>query len=222
MIFLAQEYYVGKEINMILRVLVVGPIMENTYILGSENSGDCVVIDPGGEPDKVLEEVDNLGLKVGMILNTHGHGDHTGGVAGIKEVTGATYGINMNDAPMLKSDNSWISSIVPGYQIPPDPDINVSHEDVLEVGDISLKVIATPGHTPGGVCYYTDGLLFTGDTLFQGSIGRFDLAGGNGRLLIQNILSRLMTLPPDTKVYPGHGPESTVGQEKLTNPFLLG
>ena len=96
------------------------------------------------------------------------------------------------------------------------------HEQILEVGDIRIRVIETPGHTQGGVCYYTEGLLFTGDTLFQGSIGRSDLPGGNGRLLIQNILSRLMTLPADTIVYPGHGPESTVGREKLTNPFLLG
>ena len=207
---------------MIVRPLVIGTIMENTYILGSEDSGDCVIIDPGGEPDRVLEEVETLGLKVGMILNTHGHGDHVGGVAGIKNATNATYGIHKSDAEMLKSDNSWIATIMPGFQDPPEPDINVMHEQILEVGDIRIRVIETPGHTQGGVCYYTEGLLFTGDTLFQGSIGRSDLPGGNGRLLIQNILSRLMTLPADTIVYPGHGPESTVGREKLPNPFLLG
>tara|TARA_Y100000590_G_scaffold213510_1_gene242000 strand:- start:8802 stop:9401 length:600 start_codon:yes stop_codon:yes gene_type:complete len=196
--------------------------MENTYILGSEDSGDCVIIDPGGEPDRVLEEVETLELRVGMILNTHGHGDHVGGVAGIKNATNATYGIHEADAGMLKSDNSWIATMMPGFQDPPEPDINVIHEQILEVGDIRIRVIETPGHTQGGVCYYTEGLLFTGDTLFQGSIGRSDLPGGNGRLLIQNILSRLMSLPTDTIVYPGHGPESTVGREKLTNPFLLG
>jgi len=207
---------------MIVRPLVIGTIMENTYILGSEESGDCVIIDPGGEADRVLEEVETLGLKIGMILNTHGHGDHVGGVAGIKNATDATYGIHAADSEMLKSDNSWIATIMPGFLDPPEPDINVVHEQILEVGSIQIKVIETPGHTQGGVCYYTEGLLFTGDTLFQGSIGRSDLPGGNGRLLIQNILSRLMSLPADTIVYPGHGPETTVGREKLTNPFLLG
>jgi glyoxylase-like metal-dependent hydrolase (beta-lactamase superfamily II) len=207
---------------MIVRQLVIGTIMENTYILGSEDSGDCVIIDPGGEAEKILEEVESLGLKVGMILNTHGHGDHVGGVTGIKNVTGATYGIHAEDQAMLKLDNSWIASIMPGYQTPPEPDMNVVHEQLLEVGSLSLKVIETPGHTLGGVCYYAEGLVFTGDTLFEGSIGRSDLPGGNGGLLIQNIISRLMSLPTDTIVYPGHGPKTTVGREKLTNPFLLG
>ena len=128
---------------MIVRPLVIGTIMENTYILGSEESGDCVIIDPGGEADRVLEEVETLGLKIGMILNTHGHGDHVGGVAGIKNATDATYGIHAADSEMLKSDNSWIATIMPGFLDPPEPDINVVHEQILEVGSIQIKVIET-------------------------------------------------------------------------------
>ena len=207
---------------MIVRPLVVASFMENTYIVGSEETKECAIIDPGAESDRILEEVEQLGLTVKVVLNTHGHSDHIGAVAAIKEATGATYAIHEGDAELLKQDNQWMAQMVPDFREPPEPDRYVKNGDVIEVGDVKLRVIETPGHTPGGVCYYSDGVVFTGDTLFQGSIGRFDMPGGDGRLLLHGILMRLMVLPTDTKVYPGHGPDSTIAREKLTNPFLMG
>ena len=207
---------------MIVRPLVVGSIMENTYIVESEETKECAIIDPGAEADRILEEVERLGLTVRVILNTHGHGDHIGAVAAIKEATGATYAIHEGDAELLRQDRQWMTQMMPDVKPPPEPDWYVKSDDVIEVGEVKLKVIETPGHTPGGVCYYGDGVVFTGDTLFQGSIGRSDMPGGDGRLLVYGILTRLMVLPADTKVYPGHGPDSTIAREKLTNPFLKG
>jgi len=195
--------------------------MENTYILVSEKTSECVIIDPGGEAERILEEVASMGLTVKTILNTHGHGDHNGAVAAVKEATGATYAIHERDIGLLKNGIQWLAQMMPDVRPPPEPDWYVKNDDLIEVGDVKLRVIETPGHTPGGVCYYGDGILFTGDTLFQGSIGRFDMPGGDGRILLHGILTRLMVLPVDTKVYPGHGPESTIAREKLTNPFLL-
>jgi len=206
---------------MIIRPILVAA-MENTYIVGSEATKECAVIDPGAESSRILAEVERLGLTVKAILNTHGHGDHVGAVAAIKEATGASYAIHQGDAEMLREDNSWMMRMVPDFRTPPEPDKFVAEGEGIEVGDGSLRVIETPGHTPGGVCYYVEGAVFTGDTLFQGSIGRSDFPGGNGRQLILSILNRLMTLPPDTRVYPGHGPSSTIGREKSSNPFLTG
>jgi len=208
------------ELYMILKTLVVGPIIENTYIIGSKQTLEAVIIDPGGEPARVISEIENLHLNVKYILNTHGHGDHIGAVASLKQSTGAEYGIHQADADMLKRDNSWIKQVMPDFEHPPEPDFYVKHDDIIVLGDINVRVIETPGHTQGGVCYYIGESVFTGDTLFQGSIGRFDMPGGDGNQLIKNIITRLMTLPTDTKVYPGHGSESTIAREKLTNPFL--
>ena len=208
---------------MIIRPLVVGEsIMENTYIVGSEETKECVVIDPGAEADRILEEVQNLGLTVKYILNTHGHGDHIGAVADVKEATGATYGIHEADVELLRRDRQWMTLMIPGSKEPPDPDIFVKDGDVFNLGDVELTAIETPGHTKGGVCYYGGGAVFTGDTLFQGSVGRFDTQEGDGRQLILGIFTKIMTLPADTKVYPGHGPDTSIAREKLTNPFLSG
>ena len=208
---------------MIIRPLVVGEsIMENTYIVGSEETKECVIIDPGAEADRILEEVQNLGLTVKYILNTHGHGDHIGAVADVKEATGATYGIHEADVELLRRDRQWMTLMIPGSKEPPDPDIFVKDGDVFNLGDVELTAIETPGHTKGGVCYYGGGAVFTGDTLFQGSVGRFDTPEGDGRQLILGIFTKIMTLPADTKVYPGHGPDTSIAREKLTNPFLSG
>ena len=208
---------------MIIVPLVVGGAMqENTYIVGSEETKECVVIDPGAEADRIMEEVESLGLTVKYILNTHGHGDHIGGVAGVKEATGATYGIHEADVELLTRDSQWMKLMVRDSQEAPEPDVFVKDGDVFTVGDVELTAIETPGHTQGGVCYYTEGMVFTGDTLFQGSVGRFDTPEGDGKQLVLGIFTKIMTLPADTKVYPGHGPDTTIAREKLTNPFLSG
>ena len=208
---------------MIIHRIVIGSIMENAYILGTAGSKDCVVIDPGGNPDVILEQVDILGFNVSMILNTHGHADHIGGVSGIKRVSGATYAIHEKEASILQSDNRWAVNIMPGFEDPPIPDIWLGDNNKdITLEDFSINIIETGGHTPGGVCYYTEGAVFTGDTLFRGSIGRYDLPGGDGELLVRNIHQKLLTLPGDTRVLPGHGPESTIIWEKTTNPYLTG
>ncbi len=208
---------------MIIHRIVIGSIMENAYILGAVGSKDCVVIDPGGNPDVILEQVDILGFNVSMILNTHGHADHIGGVSGIKRVSGATYAIHNKEASILQSDNRWAVNIMPGFEDPPIPDIWLGDNNKdITLEDFSITIIETGGHTPGGVCFYADGAVFTGDTLFRGSIGRYDLPGGDGELLVRNIHQKLLTLPGDTRVLPGHGPESTIIWEKTTNPYLTG
>ena len=208
---------------MIIHRIDIGSIMENAYILGAVGSKDCVVIDPGGNPDVILEQVDILGFNVSMILNTHGHADHIGGVSGIKRVSGATYAIHNKEASILQSDNRWAVNIMPGFEDPPIPDIWLGDNNKdITLEDFSITIIETGGHTPGGVCFYADGAVFTGDTLFRGSIGRYDLPGGDGELLVRNIHQKLLTLPGDTRVLPGHGPESTIIWEKTTNPYLTG
>ena len=207
---------------MILRKLVVMPFSENIYIVGSEQTRECVVIDPGADGAGVLGEIARLGLKVKLILNTHGHGDHVAAVAAVKEGTGAPYAIHPGDKPLLKSAYELARSYIKDFREPPEPDMELKDGDTIEVGETKLMVLETPGHTPGGVCLYGDGLVFTGDTLFQGSIGRFDLPGGDGRQLLASITTKLLTLPDETRVLPGHGPETSIGREKQHNPFLTG
>ena len=132
---------------MIVRLLVVGSIMENTYIVGSEDTKECAIIDPGGEADRVLEEVEQLVLTAKVVLNTHGHGDHTRAVVEIEEATGATYAIHEGDIDLLKQDNQCMAVMVPGVKEPPEPDWYVKNDDVIEIGEVKLRVIETPGHT---------------------------------------------------------------------------
>ncbi len=206
--------------DMILKTIVVGQLMENTYIIAAGDTKECVIIDPGDEGDRILYEANGLGLTVKLIINTHGHSDHTGAVESIRDATGATYGIHRGDVHMLRSSVLKIHS---GNHSIVGPDRLVEDGDILHVGGIELNVITTPGHTQGSVCYYikNKGALFTGDTLLNGSIGRSDMPGGNSKQLMYSIMNRLMLLPVDTQVYPGHGPGSTIGHEKLTNPFVL-
>ena len=208
--------------DLILRRVVVTPFVENVYIVGSQAAGECMVVDPGAQPERILYEVERLGLTVKLIVNTHGHADHTSAVAGVKAATGAPYAIHQADVPLLKGNSSWAIQAVPDYQPPPDPDRFLQEVDTLEVGELSFRVLETPGHTPGGVCIYGYGLVFTGDTLFQGSIGRSDMPGSDGRQLLVSIFSKLLTLPEETVVLPGHGMRSNIGEEKRSNPFLRG
>ncbi len=208
--------------QLMVRRLVVEPFMENVYIVGSQTTRECIVIDPGAEAERILSEVNLMGLTVKLIVNTHGHGDHTSGVAGVKAGTGAPYAIHQADVALLKSGSAWVRQMLKDYQPPPEPDRFLQEGDTLAVGEFSFQVLETPGHTQGGVCIYGHGALFTGDTLFQGSIGRFDTTGGNGHQLLQSIVGKLLTLPEDTLVLPGHGMHSSIGEEKQSNPFLQG
>lgn len=188
---------------MIIRQLDVGHMDNFCYLVGCEKTRKAVVIDPGAEVDRIVSEAHKDGLVIQYIVNTHGHGDHTAGSARLKALTGANIIIHTLEAAAV-----------------PQADILLSGDQELKVGEITFKVFHTPGHTPGGICLYAEGNLFTGDTLFVGDSGRTDLTGGHRPTLAASI-RRLMTLPDDTVVWPGHdyGPtsSSTIGWEKRHN-----
>ncbi|OGR12389.1 MAG: MBL fold metallo-hydrolase [Desulfobacterales bacterium RIFOXYA12_FULL_46_15] len=205
---------------MIIKKLEVGPIMANCFILGCESTKEAVVIDPGDDADRILMTLAKSELKVKYLINTHGHFDHVGANKRMKEVTGAQLAVHPDDEPMFKElSRSAIMFGLSAENSPP-ADIHLNDGDEISFGQITLKVLHTPGHSRGGICLYTKGHLFAGDTLFAGSIGRTDLNGGDYDTLISSIKEKLLVLEPETIVYTGHGPETTIGNEKKRNPFL--
>jgi len=205
---------------LIIKELAVGPIMANCYIVGCERTKSAVVIDPGDETHKILMALAQSELMVKYILNTHGHFDHVGGNQKMKDATHADILIHAADAPMLSMLSAAGASFGLAVDDSPPADRTIKEGDLITFGDITLKVIHTPGHSPGGVSFYTDGVVFVGDTLFAGSIGRTDFPGGNFETLISSIKNKLFPLGDNTKVYTGHGPATSIGMEKRYNPFL--
>ncbi|MBF0235647.1 MAG: MBL fold metallo-hydrolase [Desulfamplus sp.] len=205
---------------MIIKTLEVGPIMANCYILGCEKTKEAVVIDPGDDADDILMALSKFGLKVKYLLNTHGHFDHVGANKRMKEVTKAQIMIHAEDEPMLSQLGRAAASFGLSAENSPGADSHLKDGDEISFGEITLKVIHTPGHSRGGICLYADGHVFVGDTLFSGSIGRTDLPGGDYNTLISSIREKIFHLPDNTIVYTGHGPETTIAKEKRTNPFL--
>ncbi len=208
---------------MIIDRLAVGPFATNCYIVGSEESRQGIIIDPGDDAAAILGRVADLGLDIKMLVLTHGHIDHVGALKAVKEATGAEMAIHADDAKSLRGLRGVLQSIiVPGlfYPLPPPPERLLRDGDSLDVGGLHFEVLHTPGHTPGGICLLGEGVVFSGDTLFNYGIGRTDLPGGSYHRLVESIRSRLLTLPDDTVVYPGHGPETTIGAERAGNPFL--
>lgn len=193
------------------------------YLLGCEETNKGVVIDPGGNDADILAEIKKAGISLKYIVNTHGHPDHVCGNRVIKEETGAVIVMHEDDASFFaKPDIEEYFSML-GLPSSPPPDKTVKDGDRIDFGKISLQVIHTPGHTPGGISLYHPPDLFTGDTLFVGAVGRTDFPGGDTDLFLRTIKERLLTLPEDTRVWPGHGyggSSSTIGQEKKSNPFL--
>jgi len=207
--------------NMILRMLVVGPIQANCYILGCERTREAAVIDPGGDSDKILIALARDKLRCVYIINTHGHFDHSAENRRLKEVTGAQLLIHRADASMILHQGASGSSWGMNVENSPPPDRYLKEGDIITFGDISLKVLHTPGHSPGGISLFSDKMVFVGDTLFAGSIGRTDFPGGDYEGLIRNVREKIFPLGDDVVVYPGHGPKTTVGREKKTNPFFI-
>ena len=205
---------------MIIKKLTVGPIQANCFILGCEKTKEAAVIDPGDEADRILLTLAESKLKVKYIINTHGHFDHVGANKRLKEVTGADLMIHQEDVPMLEQLTATAGSLGLSAENSPGPDKLLEDGETITFGEITLQVIYTPGHSLGGVSLYTDGALFVGDTLFAGSIGRTDLPGGDYGVLIASIQNKLFPLGDDVTVYTGHGPETTIGHEKRTNPFV--
>lgn len=206
---------------MKIHVMPVTSFVENVYIIQDEETMEAAIVDPGGEGDRIIKAVEDLGVTVKYILNTHGHLDHVGAVAVVREATQAKFGIHSEDIETSKRPPAgYISSLIPDFVAPPDPDIELKDGDEFQVGTIKLKVIETPGHTMGSLCVSTDGLLFSGDTLFQGSVGRTDFPGSSHESLVASIRDRLFDLGDDIVVLPGHGGQTSIGHEKQHNPFV--
>jgi len=205
---------------MIIRQLAVGPLQANCFIVGCERTRRAAVIDPGDEADRILLALAERGLTVTHILNTHGHFDHVGANRRLKQATGAPILIHALDAPMLRLLARTAAAWGMAAENSPDPDRLIAEGETIPVGELVLQVIHTPGHTPGGVSFYADGCLFVGDTLFAGSVGRTDFPGGDFDTLRRSIQEKLFRLPDEVRVFTGHGPETTIGEEKRTNPFV--
>ena len=206
---------------MIVEKLVVGPFASNCYIVGSQSNKEGMIIDPGDEAKQILKRVKDLELDIKFIALTHGHIDHTGALKEVREVTGAKVAIHADDAKSLKVQSlSRIFGL--SYPTPPPPDRLLKDGDSIDVGDMHFEVLHTPGHTSGGICLLGEGVVFSGDTLFNYGVGRTDLPGGSSSQLMNSIQTKLMTLPDNTVVYPGHGPDTTIGAERKGNTFLRG
>jgi len=204
---------------MIIERLEVGPFSTNCYIVGVEAGGEGMIIDPGDKAGRILKRVEEHRLDIKQIVLTHGHIDHTGALKKVKEKTGAGVAVHADDAEILGKQPM---GIVLGlfYPNPPPPDRLLQDGDVIEVGGLRFKVLHTPGHTQGGICLVGEGVVFSGDTLFDHSIGRTDLAGGDYDKLMGSIQTKLMMLPDETIVYPGHGGQTTIGVERRENPYI--
>ena len=208
--------------EIMVRSIVVGVFAENCWVVGNRRTGEAVCIDPGDQPDEVLALARDMGVTIKAIANSHAHVDHILGVRGVRDATGARFLLHARDLDLLRTgwrDAATRFGIDAGGG-PPDPDAFVADGDDVEVAGLKLRAIATPGHTPGSVSYYADGLLFSGDTLFRGSIGRTDLPGGDFDREMQSITGELLSLPDDTVVLPGHMEETTIAFERDHNPFV--
>ncbi len=202
------------------QLVVVGPLETNCYLFFCPESRECAIIDPGAEAERIFPLITSLELKPIIILNTHGHVDHTGANVEIKERYKVPIAMHSADLPFLEESLQLEFGLLLGARPTPRPDRLLSDGDRIKIGQFDLQVIHTPGHSPGSVCFYTSGLLFSGDTLFCGGLGRTDLPGGSWKDLAASLRSRILTYPEETLVLPGHGPQTTIGEEKESNPFL--
>ncbi len=204
------------------KTLIVGDLATNCYLAWCRDTKDALVIDPGGDAPVILKAIESLSLKVAYIVNTHGHLDHIGANSELHSALNCPIAIGNLDQGMLTDAGENLSYHVGPPMTSPAAEILLEHGDKLEFGRCTLEVLATPGHTRGGISLYGHGILFAGDTLFQRSIGRSDLPGGNQQQQLASIRTKLLTLPDATRVLPGHGPETTIGQERVHNPWLQG
>jgi len=206
--------------NLIIKRLVVGSLSANCYIVGNADTKEGMVIDPGGNPEVILKAITDFGFDIQTIILTHGHSDHIAALYDIQERTGADVAIHIEDADFLEGRGSFSSMFGISYKTPESPDKLVREGDIIEMGNTRFTVVHTPGHTPGSICLLSENKVFTGDTLFYRGIGTTLMPGSSRRQLIDSIQTRLMVLPDDFKIYPGHGRETTIGTERKSNPFI--
>lgn len=198
---------------MLIKTYPVGMLQENCYIVINEKNNEAVMVDPGDDSNILVMALMDLGCTLKAILLTHGHADHVGAVASLKEKYNVPVYINSKEIECMERDNTVFGNIPDGNEF-------IKDGDIMHLAGMEIKCINTPGHTPGGMCFLIGNELFTGDTLFQGSVGRSDFYGGNHTQLINSINEKLMVLDKKIKVYPGHGPSSTLAYEGMRNPFL--
>jgi glyoxylase-like metal-dependent hydrolase (beta-lactamase superfamily II) len=214
--------------SLFLDVFAVGPIQANCVLLGDADAGELVVIEPGEEAEKIVDRARDSGLRPTMILHTHGHLDHVGGTADLLRLLGGKLpiGLHPDDIQLYRHAPTQAQMFGLEVEAPPEPDLMLRHGETVSVGGLELGLRHTPGHSPGGVCFVLSGgddeLVVVGDVLFAGSIGRTDLMGGSFPVLEQSIREQLYTLPDETRVICGHGPETTIGRERASNPFVSG
>lgn len=201
-----------------VKMVVVGPLQVNCYLVYDDETKETILIDPGDEPDRLMDFLKDDALTLTRIVCTHTHFDHIGGLPEIKEETGVEICLHKDELSIYHAAKDmaafWGHSIEPL----PEPEVLLTEGDTVKAGRYSFTVLHTPGHTPGGICLYGEGIVITGDTLFEGSVGRTDLPGGSMEKL-KGSFKRLMALPPQTKVYPGHGPQTSIGHEQKNNFF---
>lgn len=207
--------------ELMVRGMVVGVFQENCWVIGNRRTGEAICIDPGDQAEDILAMAREMGVKIKAIANSHAHVDHILGVGDIKNETGARFLMHRDEAAIAAQAAKSALMLV-GREVadPPTPDYHPEDGDVVEVEGVKLTVIHTPGHTPGSLSFYSEGMLFSGDTLFAGSIGRTDLPGGDYDQEMASIIDKLLVLPDDTRVLPGHMQETRIDAEKQTNPFV--
>ncbi len=206
---------------MIFDMVTVGNMMTNCYLVADENTNEGIVIDPGGEPEKILDMVGRAGVKIKYIVLTHGHYDHCGALEEVKRKTGCnTVVMNRLDEAMLEDPGSNLSLLLVGQEVSQKADKYVEGGDIISIGGIDITIRNTPGHTPGSISLIFDGKCICGDALFAGSVGRTDFPGGSPDALKSTIDSVFKKLPDEMEVWPGHGPSTNIGRERRRNPFM--
>ena len=207
--------------KMIYRTLEIMPFGTNCYLVASEQTRDGMVVDPAGNAPRILSNIRELDLKIGLIVATHTHPDHIGAIGHVVEYTRASFAVHTAEAEIMQRyDFSQFTAYDPTFKQPPPPDRLLKDGDFLVVGDLKFQILHTPGHSAGGICLAGYGVVFSGDALFNMGIGRTDGLGGDYNLLISSIRTKLLVLPEQTVVLPGHGPKTTIGRERRSNPFL--